>query len=232
MNRLVVIAAVIVAVVTGFYAAYTWAYPTGTLRYRMTVEVVVDGETYVGSSVLEVTYNRTPDLPIMAGRISSRVVGEAVQVDLDEKGRLFVLLTGRMADNATEFFATPEAIPAHAFFGTSVGGLSDETLRQMHRMNLQAELEPEWLPMMVRFRDLGAPSSVEWIRPNNLAATYGLGARFVGATLETTSEPLTTGIRETLPWLVGFNYVSGTNIRDQVDPEKNLTANDFVKGRL
>ena len=68
--------------------------------------------------------------------------------------------------------------------------------------------------MLVRFRDLNDPKTVEQVDPLDLTKTFGPSVRLVGATLEIasagiwplnwigiTGAPLTTGIEQKLKWL-------------------------------
>ena len=232
MNRLLAIAAIVIAIGAATYVAWTWAYPTGTLRYRMTVEVEVNGEIRTGSSVLEARFTLPPPSPVGGNRVTTRMRGDAAVVDLGDRGLLFVLLTGRPTESSRGFYSDPEAIAVSAFFGTSIGSLPEHTIREMSQMTLKAELGPQLLPMMVRFGDIDDPKTVEWVRPGEFADHYGLGARFIRATLETTDDPVTTGIRQLLPWLEGFKGTFGGLGRpSQTEPEKNLTGNEFIKGR-
>ena len=60
----------------------------------------------------------------------------------------------------------------------------------------------EW-PIMVRFRDLGDPKSVEKVDPN------AIGVKRIG--LETTTDPMTTGIEKRLGWLGTDQLTLGNN---------------------
>ena len=57
------------------------------------------------------------------------------------------------------------------------------------------------LPMLIRFRNVADPATVERVDPNNLAASFGPGVVLTRATLEITDDPVTTGIVKRLPWL-------------------------------
>ena len=102
MKRLGIFLALIVAAV----AVYRVAYPSVTVRYRLTLEAQVEGEPKTGSGVIEVTYSKIVQL---WGRtdLGIGVRGEAVVLDLGSRGTLFALLK---AD--TDSRSIPESICA------------------------------------------------------------------------------------------------------------------------
>ena len=79
------------------------------------------------------------------------------------------------------------------------------------------EIGPEDLPTLVTFRDPAVPTTVEQVDPNNLAATFGPGARLRRATIEITDEPVTRGISKVLPWV---DHLSG-NLRGETSTSSN-----------
>jgi hypothetical protein len=87
-------------------------------------------------------------------------------------------------------------------------------------------------PMMVRFRDINGPTSVELVDPERLDTSFGPGVRFSKATIAITSDAVTTGIEKSAPWLVGGNparwIVPPTEKFLQDIPfERRLTDGDF-----
>jgi hypothetical protein len=74
-------------------------------------------------------------------------------------------------------------------------------MRALKRQRPNAELPIDLFPMLVRFRDISDPLSVEKVDPANLSATLGPGVTLRRATIEITDDPVTTGIEERLPWL-------------------------------
>jgi hypothetical protein len=76
----------IIAALLGLAAvAYGTAYPSLTLRYRLTLEAQVDGTPRTGSSVIEVTYAKQPELASGRNLIIS-YKGEAVVLDSETEG--------------------------------------------------------------------------------------------------------------------------------------------------
>jgi hypothetical protein len=202
---------VLVALIVAAVVVYRVAFPSVSVRYRLTLEAQVDGEPKTGSGVIEVTYSKIVQL---WGRtdLGIGVRGEAVVLDLGSRGTLFALLK---AD--TDSRSGPETIVFRAFNlegGAFPGSSVEEGLRQLQRLSGKRELPLTCLPLLVRFRELNDPKTVERVDPFDLGKSFGAGATLERATLEIipagtwpfnccgiTGEPVTTVIDERLPWL-------------------------------
>ncbi len=151
-----------------------------TVRYRLTLEALVDGEPKTGSGVIEVTYAKQSRFAGQRpGMETSR--GEAVVLDLGPRGTLFALLK---AD--TDSRSTPETIILRAFNfpGGVLPGPIDVGLRQLERLSGKRELPLTSLPLLVRFREPKDPKTVERVDPLNVARSLGAGTKLVRASLE------------------------------------------------
>jgi hypothetical protein len=218
MRALGIFFAAVAAVVA---AAVVWrsiANPTTMHRFRLTIEVQVGGEVRSGSSVIEV---RTTDYRVgMPGAkgTHSRVLGEAVLVDLGQ-GRNVVAALG--------------AGPAG-----SVDGIADLTLaafrkarpglkhRDLPELTGSAALTGQQIPMLVTFTDLGDPKTARVIMPEDFEQMSGGDVHFKRATVEMVpagswpfnaigwpaslaGEPVTRGLEAKMPWLPHPQYLSG-----------------------
>lgn len=169
-------------------------------RFRMTVEVQTLQGLKTGSSVIEVRLTRGMAIGDSSG-VGSSVRGEAVVVDLPD-GPLFVLL--EVPDAGPPL----QAIVPDALLGRRSSG-PDEVMADTaklgstwfseykadlprHRDNGFEQSDNGW-PLMVRFRNLNDPKSVERVDPDTV------GVKRIR--LETTSDDVTTGIEKRLGWL-------------------------------
>ena len=166
-------------------------------RFRMTVEVQTPQGVRTGSSVYQITAgNRWHILPDERSREVS-VRGEAVAVDIAPGKTLFALLK------------------THAHFESMVG-LSMATLdphftdrydvvasaRRLAKVNGDGPavaVNPKNYPMLVTFGDPADPTSVGLVNPADLAASFGKGVSLKRITVQTTHDPVTTGIEKRLP---------------------------------
>jgi hypothetical protein len=59
----------------------------------------------------------------------------------------------------------------------------------------------QYLPWLVRFRNLDNPATVQPVDAHDLTANFGPGVKLLRATVEITNDSVTTGIEKKLPWL-------------------------------
>ena len=131
MKWLGIIAAVIAAAVV----LYLIAFPSLTLRYRLTLEAEVDGEPKTGSSVVEVTYSKQINI---RSDLSIGYRGEAVVLDLGSRGTLFALLKA-----GGDSRSIPETIVFRAFDfpgGIFQSGTVEDGLNRIRQLSGKREL--------------------------------------------------------------------------------------------
>lgn len=213
--------AVILAGLIGAAVLYRIAYPSVTHRYRLTLEAEVDGQPKAGSGVIEVSYQKHMSIGAVGRDVTPRFRGEAVALDLGSRGTLFALLKA-----GSDSRSGPESIVLSTFGlpGGTFPGWDVESLKKLRGLSGKRELPLESLPLLVRFRDINDPMTVERVNPLNIAERFGSGAKLVRATLEIVpagiwpfnllgimGEPVTTGIRARLNWLRRLNggYLDG-----------------------
>jgi hypothetical protein len=190
----------------------------GTWRYRLTIEVDTPEGIKSGSSVIEVRAARQPKLtPETTTDIG--ISGEAVVVDLGEGKYLFCLLTSPdlMSSPAQFVFdmypfrhsngkpggqTTPEGIAYYSSLYSKLEGAR----RDVHK---------DALPILVYFRNINDPKTVEIVDPRNLAKNFGIGVALKSGSIEMvdagiwpfnvfglTGAPITKKIKSFLPWLI------------------------------
>ena len=180
--------------------------PTGTWRYKMTVTIETPEGDKVGSAVREVVSSSGWKIvPEACDPCSSLKKGEAVVVDLGQRGLVFGLLTGPKigADHAQyllfQFF--PDRKP-----------------------NGVITLEPEWYPQFVFFKNLNDPKTVEnlldykscgtrelCLEASRFEEVFGVGVKLKSVTIEMTEENMAWKIDQILFWLknVKMSYLNG-----------------------
>lgn len=228
----------IALVFAGIFAATSVAcsqmFPSGTWRYRLTVTIETPEGIKTGSAVREVTVRRgialTPEsLPSVQSK------GEAVVVDLGERGVLFALTS--YDDYLTVFNA----------FGWTSGGTTPEGIKYFSNLkDAKATLKPEHYPMMVRFRDINDPRTVEvvWrgefydervgraarrafrVGTDRFEELFGKGVRLREITLEMTDDPVTQTVDEFLPsFREEIGFLEWVNKLPYGDPRRIGLAN-------
>ena len=165
---------------------------SASFRYRMTVEVETPQGIKSGSSVMEIIAERQEQVLSEARPMISTVRGEAVVVDLPS-GPLFVLL--QMPDARTTYISAV----TYALAPDLREGGWQPFWKAVNRLGgwfggATGDVPREDWPMMVRFRDIHDPKSVERVDPE------AVGVKRIR--IETTSDDVTTGIEKRLRWLV------------------------------
>jgi len=108
-------------------------------------------------------------------------------------------------------------------------------MRAIAKSRAAFELYPDEYPLLVRFRDIADPASVEEIDPANLAANFGPGISLKLITITVTDDAVTSGIRNLLPWLSSAERNSDRRLKNPSRPflDRSLPVTirhgDFVK---
>lgn len=185
-----------------------------TYRYRLTVEVETPEGLKTGSSVIEVRSGVGGKAAGPMAVYTTEVRGEAVTVDLGRRGLMFALLrSGDNVDWAGQAMMrgivpdpSPEqrqamkdpwrdAIKARYAKLLTMRGIYDLP-REVDILGLRDNY-----PMLVRFRDIADPGTVEQVDPDDLARSFGEGVKLKRITVQLTDDPVTTGIVKRLGWL-------------------------------
>lgn len=201
----------VILVVTAAIAAEV-AYPSATLRYKITVNIHTPEGIKTGSAVREVFIQRQPELPESVSHIVPK--GEAVVVDLGKRGIVFALFSSSDYQKIFKAFPGPP-------------GLTPEGLKYYSSLKTaKAELTPDRYPMMVTFKDLSDPASVlnllevsncfeqdkngtciregSHVTKDRFEDIFGKGVGIKNVTIEMTNEPVTQKIIKWLSWLPDY----------------------------
>jgi len=121
--------------------------------------------------------SRVPGQPILIGQTPPWTIGpigEAFPVDLGSKGTFFVLLSTDRSRRASVSAGIARFIPI------SNSGISMDRSRPCSPSSslsgkaiLPWDIRPAQLPMLVRFRDLNDPKSIEIVDPDHLDSSFG-----------------------------------------------------------
>lgn len=189
--------------------------PIYTYRYRLTIEMEVNGETRVGTSVVEV--QESVPFSLQKGTVVTAVHGEATVIDLGGGKVLVALLEGVPA----EAFQEPER--SRKWIGKAPTGMlaemyllssrwqdgRNDALAKLAMQREVKELSPNQLPTLVSFGNVRDPKTVYVVKPQALHETFGPGVRLKRATIAVTTDPRTVSIERTMPWLKTIEYLSG-----------------------
>jgi hypothetical protein len=206
------------------------------VRSRLTIVVETPEGERTGSSVTQQTISFPGGLTRAQGwGIWVQFVGEAVVVDLGERGLLFATLVKReWLDSlgwggSGGYNASLTEFPRERFRGKVASNASSSAeyaayLDEVNRVKPTAELPPKELPVLARFGDPNVPSSAALVDPRDLAASFGPSVTLKKVTVEITDDPITTGIEAKLPWLKSSPYTERlfANLSHEPPPDDNL----------
>jgi hypothetical protein len=192
MKRLGIVAALIIISVLAFYKL---AYPTYTYRYRMTVNVEVDGQVRSGSSVIEVRVSKQPVFLPGVNPVEQIEHGEAVFVDLGAGRNVTALLASGTYAEKTGHAIT--LVPTHFKLNLS----DDRQLASLSTLRGRWELAADDLPALVTFSDPTNPATARLVRADQLEQIFGPGVRWRGVVVEMTTDAVTRSIESKLPWV-------------------------------
>jgi len=185
---------------------YKWGWVEAPVRYKLTFSVEVGGVTYTGSTVVQVTYQLIPRWQMISQPgIAAIYRGQAGCVKLSD-GKMLCLMpdagypvygkdrhsVSAIADRLLSVDGSPTGPKTkwnriYASNATTVAGSSDIPIG--------------WLSQMIVLDDPANPSSAHLFDPEHPERSLGPGARFLGAQIAVTNEPLSHDIKTVLPWL-------------------------------
>ena len=190
-----------------------------TIGYRIIMRASVGGRRREGASVCKTIYTPTPETALtQTSHFRTQSWGEAIAVDMRERGDLFGLLGnvgGVTTGHALHIWHTqmlvhllPESLNTPEAFRSGEAFTAVSELRGAHAVDRQL-----W-PVMAHFNNrdditsgafVPAPGDHYETTPGtqvrSLAAAFGRDATFDGAWIEITADPPSNRIAELLPWI-------------------------------
>jgi hypothetical protein len=199
----------VVALVVGVIVSYNLVYPTYRYRYRMTVDVMVDGVVHSGSSVIEVQLEKQP-LAQLGPPVLPKAIGEAVFVDLGGGRNVIALLA---ADNLRNVDYPEYLVGRHSNWS----GAENSDLARFTEATGSWELPRDQMPTFATFVNLADPATARSVLPDDFENVFGPEVHFkrvliqmvpagfrpfglLGVGLTLGGEPMTSGIEKKIPW--------------------------------
>jgi hypothetical protein len=231
----------IVAAVAVTVAVFAALFPSATVRYRLTLEAEVEGKPTNGSSVVEVAYRANPRILGASAQFVTEVRGEAVVLDLGQRGTLFALLK-----EGEDSRSNPDNIVLRAFNfpGGALPRPVEKGIGDVRKLSGKVQLPLKSLPLLVRFRDINDPMTIEKVDPLDLEKSFGPEAKLTRATLEIvpagipplswigiTGEPLTDSLEKKLAWLNALRSGGYVKFASGGPMGPILYGGDFKTGR-
>lgn len=202
--------------VTDNAKTYSW-------RYKMTVEVETPEGVKTGSAVRKVDVAIKP-YPLDARhpyRSKIKVKGEAVVVDLEERGVVFGLVS-------------PDSYRAELYKAFPIDGPSTPEGSEYYDrlpLGLKADLTEKNALWLVTFTDLNDPQSIKTVTSDNISDIFGQGIKLKNIILEITDQPVEWGmVKQYLKWFGEKRIGLGFADPKKPDPVNYLTSSSFKLG--
>jgi len=203
MKKVIIVLGVLVVLVGGAVTWWKQEFPSGSWRYKITVEVETPEGLKAGSAVREVHVRTEPQIFPEQSPIHHSVKGEAVVVDMGHGKYLFAIMD---VDGSYRIVQTtfPYPIENHRKYIEHYESLIGQ----------KKILDQKDYPTFVTFKDITDPKSVElvyggkfdqttqkFIPVNDFEKLFGTGVHLKSVTIEITDEPVTWNIEKVLGWL-------------------------------
>ncbi|MDH5723492.1 MAG: hypothetical protein OEY94_09250 [Alphaproteobacteria bacterium] len=151
-------------------------------NYRITVEIETPEGVKSGSAVREVQAVLQPKITPETHPISYGTLGEAVVVDLGERGVVFALISSESYNEVYKAF--PSSVRTNKeriqYYSSLTKGKKTELKTS--------------LPWLATFTDRTNPLSLTGVDRLNMDKTFGEGVKFKRITIEMTDDPVTWGV--------------------------------------
>lgn len=204
---------------------------------KVTVEVETPDGLKTASSVQAIELIHTwAGLPEMKGA-STYFKGEAVVMEVLPGRFLFALLSSeRRSDQRLSLFYNNELDDLYRReLGLKAGEYKHNTVQEKMALTLKTKgrsmaMPSYYYPLLVTFKDINDPSSVQKVEPDNLSAVFGSGVKLKRITYEIVDEPVTKGqVLTALSWIKTHLGRLDGNRYGTID-SKNSFANSLSAG--
>lgn len=179
----------------GFWVREVLVGAEATIRYRIHATVEIEGETYRGSSVWEAHLQQARALTFTR---HVAVRGEALMLRGSGERNLFFIRRA-IGGNGSESYGAfvLDCIPGNPPSGPELIEVLDRDFKGPCHIKRE-------LPTLIEMPDLTDPSSAKRL-PYRYAANWPCSSTCLKEFwIERTGEPVTTGLKQILPWLAGL----------------------------
>ncbi len=174
---------------------------SATLRLKIIARALIDGKPVENSSVMEITWSHS-SLNLIGKGGATYAKGEAVVLDLGQRGKVFILPWMNSPDGSFgQYYEV--ALPQSIGIKNRIAKFDSDDFAKLRNLKTGREFTPnyrfsmvdrDFKPFMVTLRDPADPATVTEVTKENFAKLFGEGASFKGVTIKITDEPVTSGV--------------------------------------
>lgn len=167
-----------------------------THRYRLSLEMTVNGVPKVGTTVIEIEWHEGPRIFPW----SSNIRGQAAFIDIRPYGGIIAALWPIQGAPGTRKADGLAVIAWQKERGVQPPSLLDaDNLRELAKATGEIELSSDDMPQLLWVPDLERPESTRPIRPDEFPSTFDGNVQFKRAWVTFTDEPISHGLENVLP---------------------------------
>jgi hypothetical protein len=177
------------------------------VHYRLSFGVEVNGVSYTGSTVVQVTYQQIPSWQVINGPgIATLYEGQAAYVKLPDGKAIFLLPTYLTPKFGGKRVYDVRSLPDYLLSvnGSPSGPTKKWTpigVRSATTVTGSSDIPDNFLPLMIIFENWADASTAHFFQPEHPQQTLGDQSRFLGAQIAVTKEPVSRDIETVFPWL-------------------------------
>lgn len=198
----------IAIIIASTYLFYGWLYQnTATVRFKVIAVLEVDGEVKEFSNVMQVEYTRYDQASGLGYGGSSKTWGEALVIDLGERGRAY-LLPSYFNRSGKSFTGLYDYSLLRTFeIDASQGSLETQHINQLNNLTGRRELITRGTNYgvdltFVAFEDEKDPNSIYEIIQSDFHKYFGDDVKLVRVDVQVTDEDVTmNNLSRYLVWL-------------------------------
>ncbi len=183
------------------YGCFKVTFPSYTNRFRLTMAFNIDGQTYSGSSVIEVLW--AGQLNMGQGPYSPYIRGQAVFIDLGQRGAIVAVL---YLSGGNDRAVGVESLTRRAFSTRQHPIAIPEGVPELSRLTGRRDLAPDNMPGLIWFSNVEDEKSARVVTVGELPSLFGPTARLDAAFIEITTDPIVIDIDQKLPWYRALAY--------------------------
>jgi len=203
----VLIVAAVLALLGTFSIAHSYkiGWVEAPVHYKLTFGVELGGIAYTGSTVVQVTYQLIPQWQILNNPGNPALYrGQAGLLKLPD-GKMVCLLLAAQYMVAGKYLSVAEIANRLLSVNGSQAGPKRKwpliTAANAPTVAGSSDIPTELIPTMIVLDDPANPSSAHLFDPEYPELTLGENARFLGAQIAVTHDPVTHDVEAVLPWL-------------------------------
>ena len=206
--------------IAGVGSLYWANFASGSWRQEMTLSVSTPDGVVKGSSIVKISAWKTPYFLNSGGDFTS-IEGEALMMDLGDDKLLFALLDGQN-------YALIRALRSA---GKERISSPADGLRIFRNQDEPLVIDMDDLPTLVTFSNINDPKTIALVFPEDMAASFGEGYTFLGATVRASKKPITQGrVGRLLPCLNSSRNCIGLNENlPHSDPLRSVGNAKFLR---